>query len=184
MVTKYSPVFQHSSQQHSLGFTLIELIIVIVILGVLAVTAAPKFLNVQADAHIAAINGAQGAMNTAVSIFKAKSLTSGQGLSSVVEFDGVKGSHHQPYAATGTASGFASDYSSPPEIFEAAGLSEADWAYRIYIDNGSYAVVAAPRSIIDQTQPTEPQLKATQCYINYHWKSVGKPEITILTTGC
>ncbi|NOH79251.1 type II secretion system protein [Vibrio sp. RE86] len=33
------------------GFTLIELVVVIVILGILAVTAAPKFLNYQGDAH-------------------------------------------------------------------------------------------------------------------------------------
>ena len=33
------------------GFTLIELVIVIVILGILAVTAAPKFLNLQGDAR-------------------------------------------------------------------------------------------------------------------------------------
>ncbi|WP_219592386.1 prepilin-type N-terminal cleavage/methylation domain-containing protein, partial [Aeromonas salmonicida] len=32
------------------GFTLIELVIVIIILGILAVTAAPKFLNLQGDA--------------------------------------------------------------------------------------------------------------------------------------
>ncbi|MEC8489586.1 MAG: prepilin-type N-terminal cleavage/methylation domain-containing protein, partial [Pseudomonadota bacterium] len=37
-----------STQQ---GFTLIELIIVIVLLGILAVTAAPKFLNLQDDAR-------------------------------------------------------------------------------------------------------------------------------------
>ena len=37
--------------KRSAGFTLIELVIVIVILGILAVTAAPKFLNLQSDAR-------------------------------------------------------------------------------------------------------------------------------------
>ena len=174
----------HSSQRHCLGFTLIELIIVIVILGVLAITAAPKFLNIQADAHISAIKGAEGAINTATSLFKAKSLTSGQGFATVVEFEGVKGSHHQPYAASGTSGGFTADYSSPPEIFEAAGLNALDWSYRIFVESGSYAVVAAPKGVLNLAQPTDAQVKATQCYFQYHWKNSGRPEVTVLTTGC
>ena len=39
------------------GFTLIELIIVIVLLGILAVTAAPKFLNLQDDARDSVLQG-------------------------------------------------------------------------------------------------------------------------------
>ncbi|WP_341206294.1 prepilin-type N-terminal cleavage/methylation domain-containing protein, partial [uncultured Psychrosphaera sp.] len=39
------------------GFTLVELIIVIVILGVLAVTAAPKFLDVKSDAIGGTLDG-------------------------------------------------------------------------------------------------------------------------------
>ncbi|MGL4893853.1 MAG: type II secretion system protein, partial [Shewanella sp.] len=39
------------------GFTLIELVVVIIILGILAVTAAPKFINLQGDARVSALNG-------------------------------------------------------------------------------------------------------------------------------
>ncbi|MFT6257650.1 MAG: prepilin-type N-terminal cleavage/methylation domain-containing protein, partial [Cellvibrionaceae bacterium] len=59
------------------GFTLIELVVVIIILGVLAVVAAPKFINLKTDAHIAAIKGATGSIKTAVMLFKTKTLTSG-----------------------------------------------------------------------------------------------------------
>lgn len=44
------------------GFTLIELVVVIVILGILAVTAAPRFLNLQGDARQASLEGLRGAI--------------------------------------------------------------------------------------------------------------------------
>lgn len=50
------------------GFTLIELVVVIVILGILAVTAAPRFLNFQGDARKASLQGLKGAIDGASGI--------------------------------------------------------------------------------------------------------------------
>ena len=44
------------------GFTLIELIVVIVVFGMLAVTAAPKFMDIQGDAKKATLSGVRGAL--------------------------------------------------------------------------------------------------------------------------
>ncbi|MBB1362366.1 MULTISPECIES: prepilin-type N-terminal cleavage/methylation domain-containing protein [unclassified Shewanella] len=54
------------------GFSLIELVIVIVILGLLAATAIPRFLNVTDDAEDASVDGVAGGLATAVSFVRAQ----------------------------------------------------------------------------------------------------------------
>jgi MSHA pilin protein MshA len=61
------------------GFTLIELVVVIIILGILAVTAAPKFINLQSDARASSLEGMKGALKGANSLVYSKAIIGGQG---------------------------------------------------------------------------------------------------------
>lgn len=71
------------------GFTLIELIVVIVILGILAATALPRFVNLQSDARAAQMSGIAATMEAAKQLVQAKWLVAGSTGATQVNIDGT-----------------------------------------------------------------------------------------------
>ena len=108
MLIKEADTMRHV--KHS-GFTLIELVIVIVILGILAAAALPRFSDLSTDARVAAVNGLAGSVRSAASIAHATQLSKGYSVAFPVILDGTSIAMSAGYPAASGVSMALTDYS-------------------------------------------------------------------------
>lgn len=84
MKGQFKGLTMSNSRSRQQGFSLIELVIVIVILGLLAATAIPRFLNVTDDAENASLDGVAGGLATAVGFVRAQWEVDGRNNNTVI----------------------------------------------------------------------------------------------------
>lgn len=178
------------------GFTLIEMVVVIVILGILAVTAAPRFLNLQGDARASTMEGLKGAINGATGIVYGKAAIEGKeqvdGSSTEVKADDITVSFGYP---TAEATGINAALKLSGDEWVSAEGTATDIAG---VANGTRQVVFTLKAIaLPDTGVTFANVKGTECYVEYteaHNLTTGEgsnavtsfnePKVTVVRSGC
>lgn len=115
------PRQQHQPQPQQSGFTLIELVMVVVILGILAAVALPKFVDLGSDARIGVMKAVQGSMRAANTIVYAKAAANNQlGVTGSVMVNGVAVATAYGYASSATTLASVMDLSPSTDFTVAA----------------------------------------------------------------
>lgn len=130
------------------GFTLIELVIVIIILGILAVTAAPKFLNLQDDARTSTLKGVEGSLNSAGAMVYSKAVIAGKDTAKSEILDIGNG------VSVGIAYGYPK--ATQADLEKVLELSTGDWSFGTPV---SSSIKIFPAGISAST--------ATDCFVTY-----------------
>jgi len=141
------------------GFTLIELVVVITILGILAAFAVPKFIALDSQARIATVNGLAGSVKSAAALARGMSMATGNAAQVTMEGSPVNLVFNYPDS---TAAG----------IPMAVNTSASDFTYAPGAASGTWAKVGAP------TPGT--------CAVTYTPPTVAgsPPTVAVNTAGC
>lgn len=162
--------------KRSAGFTLIELVIVIVILGILGAVAAPKFLDLRGDAYSANIKSLAGSLQSATTLAVTQaSLKGGADSDAVAGYDKVTWVNGYPSAGTAKepGSGILGTLQSVPSGNSAGTKGDYKISFTGTSGIGNGAVTLVPRA-----------KSADDCYVKYTESNGTKSAIVDFNATC
>ncbi len=158
------------------GFTLIELVIVIVILGILAAVAVPKFAGLTKEAKVSSVKGFTGSLRAAANIVHGKWLA--QDNSSLDNITLEDGSEIEICAGSNVGNGCNNSAIKGYPIATEDGIVKA-----VDFDNKTFTIDASGNVVHFYYKGTSDE--SGNCYVKYDYNQSDKgPKITYKTTGC
>ena len=166
---KHTQVLASTRRSAQAGFTLIELIVVIVILGILAATALPKFADLGGDARLASLKAARGSLESVSAMAHGKALLDPKATTVNMEGTVVTLVNGYPSAAQTTIT--------------AAGLNASDYVFYAATQAAKTPTIAA-KEVIAIPVSVDGTATGITCYVSFKESTaVNTPPVITASAG-